>query len=67
MIARWSAVGLALFHTDAWGTPEVHPSAAADILAGAHMPDPEPEKLCFPHHWNFSRVSMEAMLAACLA
>ncbi|CAL5222944.1 g5381 [Coccomyxa viridis] len=34
IIARWSAVGLALFHTDAWDTPEVHPSAAADILAG---------------------------------
>ena len=39
MVAQWSPLGVELFHEDAWGTPEVHPSAAADILAGAHSPD----------------------------
>ncbi len=36
MMAQWSPLGLELFHTDAWGTPEIHPSAAAEILAGAY-------------------------------
>ena len=29
-----------MFRKDVWGTPEVHPSAAADILAGLQFPDP---------------------------
>ena len=39
MVATWTHLGLELFDLDAWGAPEVHPSAAADILAGAHPPD----------------------------
>ncbi len=35
LIAKWSPLGLDLFHKEAWGTPETHLSAAADILAGA--------------------------------
>ena len=31
MIAQWSPMGLELIHTDAWDTPEVHPSAAASL------------------------------------
>lgn len=34
MVARWKPEGLAMFDTEAWGTPEVHSSAAPDVLAG---------------------------------
>ena len=37
MIASWRPEGLAIFDTDAWGTLEVHPSAAADVLAGEFL------------------------------
>ena len=38
LVATWTHLGLELFHLDAWGTHEVHPSAAADILAGGAFP-----------------------------
>lgn len=38
LIANWLPEGLALFDTEAWSTPEVHPSAAADVLAGKLFP-----------------------------
>lgn len=34
MVARWKPEGLALFDTDAWRHPEVHPSAAPEVMAG---------------------------------
>ena len=40
LIAEWCHLGLVMFREDAWGTPKVHPSAAADILAGVQFPDP---------------------------
>ena len=35
--ANWHSAGLALFDTEAWGDPEVHTSAAAEVLAGAQV------------------------------
>ena len=37
MLASWRPAGLALFDTEAWGDPEVHASAAAEVLAGAQV------------------------------
>ena len=34
MVALWNLDGLALFDTDAWGHPEVHPSAAPEVMEG---------------------------------
>ena len=34
MLANWHSAGLALFDTEAWGDPEVHASAATEVLAG---------------------------------
>ena len=46
LIARWFPEGLQMFHTQAWNSPEVHASAAADILAGTHT-------FQFPHMQNY--------------
>ena len=37
ILAKWHPAGLALFDTEAWGDPEVHASAAAEVLAGAQV------------------------------
>ena len=37
LVANWHSAGLALFDTEAWGDPEVHASAAAEVLAGAQV------------------------------
>ena len=37
LLANWRPAGLALFDTKAWGAPEVHASAATEVLAGAHL------------------------------
>ena len=53
MLADWHPAGLGLFDTEAWGNPEVHASAATDVLAGALVScnDREPPQQTFHRHF----------------
>ena len=37
LVANWHPAGLALFDTEAWGDPEVHASAAMEVLSGTQV------------------------------